>query len=62
MIAFRNIACLAKNIKLQPKLIAPFSDAWKDRDDAAEKVYITRAESKRFNYQKNKPWKSSWKK
>lgn len=25
--------------------IAPFSNEWKDRDDAAEKVYITRKES-----------------
>ena len=43
MIALRNIVCLAKNIKLQPKQIATFSDSWKDRDEAAEKVYITRA-------------------
>lgn len=35
MIAFRNIASLAKIIKLQPKQIASFADVWKDRNDAA---------------------------
>jgi hypothetical protein len=45
MISIRNIASLAKIIKLQPKQMASFADSWKDRDEAAEKVYITRAES-----------------
>jgi hypothetical protein len=35
MIALRNIASLAKTLKLQPKQMAAFSDSWKDRDDAA---------------------------
>ena len=43
---------------LNPKLaIRPshaFSDVWKDRDDAAEKVYITRSESKPFMIVKDK--------
>lgn len=43
MIGLRNIACLVQKIKLQPKQIATFADQWKDRDEAAEKVYITRA-------------------
>jgi hypothetical protein len=43
MISFRNIASLAKTIRLQPKLMANFADNWKERDEAAEKVYITRS-------------------
>ncbi len=46
MIALRNIASLVKTIKIQPKVIAPFSsDRWKERDEASEKVYISKAES-----------------
>ncbi len=46
MIALRNIASLIKTVKIQPKVIAPFSsDKWKERDEAAEKVYISKAES-----------------
>jgi len=43
MISIRNIASLAKIIRLQPKQMASFADNWKDRDEAAEKVYISRA-------------------
>lgn len=46
MISFRNIAFLTRIIRLQPKQMASFADSWKERDEAAEKVYITRAESK----------------
>jgi hypothetical protein len=45
MIALRGLANIAKNIKIQPKQVAYFSDSWKDRDEAAEKVYISRSES-----------------
>ena len=44
MLALKNIFSLSKSIKLQKVALMNFSkDAWKDRDDAAEKVYITRA-------------------
>ena len=43
MIAFRNMANLATStLKLQSKQVMCFSDSWRDRDEAAEKVYITR--------------------
>lgn len=45
MISFRKIVSLAKVFKIQPKQVAFFADNWKERDEAAEKVYITRAES-----------------
>lgn len=51
MIALRNIASLVKTIKIQPKVIAPFSsDRWKERDEASEKVYISKAESNHIFY------------
>ena len=50
MISFRNIASLTRIIRLQPKQMASFADSWKERDEAAEKVYITRAESKLSSY------------
>ena len=34
------------------------SNNWKDRDEAAEKVYITRKESTSCIYGKEKQWKS----
>lgn len=44
MLALKNIFSLSKTIKLQNVAVMSFSkDAWKDRDDAAEKVYITRS-------------------
>jgi hypothetical protein len=44
MIALRTFSLLAKSIKSQTVISAAFSsENWKDRDDAAEKVYITRA-------------------
>ena len=51
MISLRNIASLARNIKIQPKVIAPFSsDRWKERDEASEKVYISKSESNNIFY------------
>ena len=49
MISLRKIASFGKIIKLQQKQVALFSDSWKERDEAAEKVYITRAESKLYS-------------
>lgn len=46
MISLRKIATFGRIIKAQQKQVALFSDSWKERDEAAEKVYITRAESK----------------
>ena len=44
MLALKNMIGLSKAIKLQKIPLMNFSkDAWKDRDDAAEKVYITRS-------------------
>ena len=49
-IYYPNMIKIIKTL-FNPKLIitpsARFSDVWKDRDDAAEKVYITRTESTR---------------
>lgn len=50
MISLRKIASFGKIIKLQQKQVALFTDNWKERDEAAEKVYITRAESKLYFY------------
>lgn len=35
MISLRNIASLARIVKLQPKQMASFADNWKERDEAA---------------------------
>lgn len=43
MIALKRFGIFAKN--LQRPIMMPFGDAWKDRDEAAEKVYISRQES-----------------
>lgn len=48
MISLRKIANFGRIIKLQQKQVALFADNWKERDEAAEKVYITRAESNLF--------------
>ena len=48
MISLRKITSFGKIIKLQQKQVALFADNWKERDEAAEKVYITRAESKPY--------------
>ena len=48
MISLRKIASFGRIIKLQKNQVALFSDNWKERDEAAEKVYITRAESKLY--------------
>lgn len=50
MISLRKIANFGRIIKLQQKQVALFADNWKERDEAAEKVYITRAESNLFWY------------
>lgn len=50
MISIRNIASLTKLVRLQANPMASFSNNWKERDEAAEKVYISRAESNSFIY------------
>lgn len=35
---------------LQRPVMMPFSDTWKERDEAAEKVYISQAESMLSEY------------
>lgn len=48
MISIRNFASLTKLVRLQANPMASFSNNWKERDEAAEKVYISRAESNPF--------------
>lgn len=44
MFSLRRVATsLTRN--LQRPIMMPFSDTWKERDEAAEKVYISQAES-----------------
>lgn len=53
MISLRKIA--AMTVKLPFRNVAPFAgNNWKDRDDAAEKVYISQSESNNHSMQ-NKP-------
>lgn len=35
---------------LQKPIVMPFADTWKERDEAAEKVYISQAESRFLSY------------
>jgi hypothetical protein len=50
MISLRKIASLA--VKLPFRNVAPFAGGnWKDRDEAAEKVYISQAESNNHTIQ-----------
>ena len=42
--SFRKLTSVALSLQTKPVFLA--SDNWKDRDDAAEKVYISSAESK----------------
>jgi hypothetical protein len=44
--SFRKLTSLAVTLQTRPVYFA--SDNWKDRDDAAEKVYISQAESRSY--------------
>ena len=43
MLSLRKLSFLTKS--LQKPILAPFSDKWKDRDAAAEKVFVSQQES-----------------
>jgi hypothetical protein len=44
----RLVASTSRLMTLRPQSVFQFSDkTWKERDDAAEKVYITQSESNR---------------
>ena len=50
--SFRKLASVT--LRLQTKPVYFFADSWKDRDEAAEKVFISQAESN-HSITKNKP-------
>ena len=55
MQAFKRVTSLAMRMPITYRPVALFSgDKWKDRDEAAEKVYISQTESKR-GYTQSRP-------